>query len=100
MNSSSIKIDDNLELPLLLPPYLFKIGDILYVPGFHSDGKTHFWLLIGGGRNVMDMNSGYTLPDGYANRWLQCTKLIGVRIKCLHFIPESHDYEIPVVLNK
>lgn len=83
-----------------LPPHLFNVGDILYVPCWPSDGTNHLWLVIGIGvaRNIMDMNSGYTMPAYDANRWLRCKKLEGIRIKCLHFIPNAPEYDIPVVI--
>lgn len=81
---------------LWFPPNHFKPGDILYVPGFGSDGPDHLWLYIGGPRNVMDMNSGYTMPAIDANRWLKCKKLQHVRIKTLHFLPESANHEMTV----
>jgi hypothetical protein len=79
-----------------LPPHRFKVGDVLYVPGYFADGPNHLWLYIGGARCVMDMNSGYTLPTIDANRWLKCKKLEGVRIKSLHFIPESSECDITI----
>lgn len=64
-------------------PYQFPVGTIIRTNSGLSDGTNGLWLVIGGTRNVMDMNSGYTMPALDANRWLSCHKVHGVRVKKL-----------------
>ena len=77
----------------LKAPHHFKTGTVVTVGNFPSDGgglSKGLWLVVGGVRNLMDMNSGYTMPAIDANRWMACREVKGIKVKRLK--EKTHEY--------
>lgn len=75
-------------------PRDFKIGTIIRARGFftsaRSEANNGLWVVIGGHRNIMDMNSGHTMAAYDANRWISCVEVKGIRVKKLK--PPTYEY--------